>query len=118
MHLWRCIKEAIPGACINGPAPDGPHAAPHILNVSLPPVRSETMLHALEGEKIYIGMGSACAAHKQKVSAVLLAMHAPRHLAESALRFSLSPENTVEEMEQVAKACQKNYGILSRFQRR
>ncbi|MBE5782373.1 MAG: cysteine desulfurase [Clostridiales bacterium] len=118
MHLWECLKELIPAAAINGPAPDSPLAAPHILNVSLPPVRSETMLHALEGEKIYIGMGSACAAHKQKVSAVLLAMHAPRHLAESALRFSLSPENTMEEMEQVARACQKNFGILSRFQRR
>ena len=118
MHLWHCLKELIPAAAVNGPLPDDENAAPHILNISLPPVRSETMLHALEGEKIYIGMGSACAAHKQKVSAVLMAMHAPRHLAESALRFSLSPENTKEEMEQVARACQKNFAILSRFQRR
>ena len=118
MHLWQCLQAAIPGACINGPAPDSPWAAPHILNVSLPPVRSETMLHALEGEGIYIGMGSACAAHKQKVSAVLTAMHTPRHLAESALRFSLCPENTPEEMERTADCCKRNYAILSKFQRR
>lgn len=118
MHLWECIKAAIPGASINGPAPDSPDAAPHILNVSLPPVRSETMLHALEGDSIYIGMGSACAAHKQKVSAVLMAMHAPRPQAESALRFSLCPDNTIAEMEYTADCLKKNYAILSKFQRR
>ena len=118
MHLWECIKLAIPGASVNGPAPDSANAAPHILNISLPPVRSETMLHALEGEKIYIGMGSACAAHKQKVSAVLTAMHIPRPQAESALRFSLCPENTPEEMEHTADCLKRNYAILSKFQRR
>ena len=118
MHLWHCLKECVPGASVNGPIPDSEYAAPHILNVSLPPVRSETMLHALEGEGIYIGMGSACAAHKQKISAVLTAMHTPRHLAESALRFSLCPENTLEEMERTADCCKRNHAILSKFQRR
>lgn len=118
MHLWHQLKEQIPEAAINGPAPDGDHAAPHILNVSLPPVRSETMLHALEGAGIYVGMGSACSSHKQKVSAVLRAMNTPQRMAESALRFSLSPENTREEMEQVARACKQNYAVLSKFQRR
>lgn len=118
MHLWHRLKEQIPEAAINGPAPDGDHAAPHILNVSLPPVRSETMLHALEGTGIYVGMGSACSSHKQKVSAVLRAMNTPQRMAESALRFSLSPENTREEMEQVARACKQNYAVLSKFQRR
>ncbi|MBP5188369.1 MAG: aminotransferase class V-fold PLP-dependent enzyme, partial [Fibrobacterales bacterium] len=43
MHLWRKIREAVPSASVNGPLPDAENAAPHILNVSLPPVRSETM---------------------------------------------------------------------------
>lgn len=118
MHLWHQLQEQIPEAAINGPAPDSDHAAPHILNVSLPPVRSETMLHALEGAGIYVGMGSACSSHKQKVSAVLRAMNTPQRMAESTLRFSLSPENTREEMEQVARACKQNYAVLSKFQRR
>ena len=118
LRLWACLKAAIPQASVNGPAPDSPQAAPYILNVSLPPVRSETMLHALEGEGIYVGMGSACSSHKQKVSPVLQAMHTPRPLAESALRFSLCPENTAEEMERVAAACLRQYQILSKYQRR
>ena len=118
LHLWQQLREALPDAAVNGPAPDSDLAAPHILNVSLPPVRSETMLHALEGAGIYVGMGSACSSHKQKVSAVLRAMNTPQRLAESALRFSLCPENTLAEMEQVAAACGQNYAVLSKFQRR
>lgn len=118
LHLWQRLREAIPDAAVNGPVPDSDLAAPHILNVSLPPVRSETMLHALEGAGIYVGMGSACSSHKQKVSAVLRAMNTPQRLAESALRFSLCPENTLAEMEQVAAACGQNYAVLSKFQRR
>ena len=117
--LWERIKERIPEAIINGPDPADPAlTAPHILNVSLPPVRSETMLHALEGEGIYVGLGSACSSHKQKVSAVLEAMHLPRPRMESALRFSLCPENTADEMEAAADACLRQYRVLSKYQRR
>lgn len=116
--LWRLIQQAVPGASVNGPAPDSPLSAPHILNVSLPPVRSETMLHALEGERIYVGMGSACSSFKQRVSPVLRAMHVPAPQAESALRFSLCPENTRAEMEITAQAIQRQYTVLSKFQRR
>lgn len=116
--LWRLIREAAPGARVNGPDPESELAAPHILNVSLHPVRSETMLHALEGEGIYIGMGSACSSRKQKISAVLKAMRTPQPLAESALRFSLCPDNTAAEMEEAARAVQRQYAVLSKFIRR
>ncbi len=116
--LWNLLKEAIPEAAVNGPAPDSDVSAPHILNVSLPPVRSETMLHALEGEGVYVGMGSACSSFKQRISPVLKAMHTPQKYAESALRFSLSPENTAEEMRQTVEAIKRQYTVLSKYQRR
>lgn len=118
LHLLECLRNAIPQLVVNGPDPAGETAAPHILNVSLPPVRSETMLHALEADEIYIGKGSACSSFKQKISAVLKAMNTPIPIAESALRFSLCPNNTMEEMEQVAAACQRQYALLSKYQRR
>ena len=116
--LWRGIREALPCAAVNGPDPEEEASAPHILNVSLPPVRSETMLHALEGEGIYIGMGSACSSRKQKISAVLKAMHTPQKQAESALRFSLCPDNTAEEMRLTVQALARQYAVLSKFTRR
>ena len=116
--LWQLIQEAIPEAVYNGPAPDSADTAPHILNVSLPPVRSETMLHALEGEGVYVGMGSACSSFKQRISPVLKAMNTPQKYAETALRFSLSPENTAEEMRQTVEAIQRQHAVLAKFQRR
>ena len=116
--LWQLIKEAIPEAVYNGPAPDSVDTAPHILNVSLPPVRSETMLHALEGEGVYVGMGSACSSFKQRISPVLKAMNTPQKYAETALRFSLSPENTAEEMRQTVEAILRQHAVLAKFQRR
>lgn len=76
--LWTLIQQRIPGACLNGPAMDDPACAPHILNVSFPPVRSQTMLFALEGDGIYVSSGSACASRKQKLSGILTA-HGPAH---------------------------------------
>ena len=73
-RLLTDLQEVIPTARRNGPALDDPLCAPHILSVSLSPVRSQTMLFALEGDGIYVSAGSACAAHKQKVSGVLTAM--------------------------------------------
>ncbi len=118
MRLWALLQAIVPGAVVNGPAPDSDDAAPHILNVSLPPVRSETMLHALEAKEIYVGMGSACSSHRQKISPVLESMHVPRSVAESALRFSLCPENTQEEMERTAQAVGQCYALLAKYQRR
>ena len=103
---------------MNGPAPDSPQAAPHILNVSFPPVRSQTMLFALEGEGICVSAGSACSSHRQKVSGVLTAMGLPTERADSALRFSLCPGLTAEDMRRTAEALEKQYALLARYVRR
>ena len=116
--LYEAVKAAVPEMNVNGPDPYAPDSAPHILNLSLPPVRSETMLHALEGDEIYVGVGSACSSQKQKVSRVLRAMNAPQKSMESALRFSLSPRNTKEEMLETARCVKKHYDALKAYARR
>lgn len=116
--LYEKLKALVQDVRVNGPDPYSEEAAPHILNISLPPVRSETMLHALEASGIYVGIGSACSSHKQKVSHTLRTMNVAQRYAESALRFSFCPENTREEMEEVVRAFEKNYMLLSRYQRR
>ncbi|MBQ7455536.1 MAG: cysteine desulfurase [Clostridia bacterium] len=103
---------------VNGPDPASEASAPHILNCSLAPVRSETMIYALEADGVYVAGGSACSSRKQKVSAVLTVMGTPRRAAESALRFSLSPETTREEIDYAADCVQKHYALLKRYERR
>ena len=118
LRLWSLLREAIPGAAVNGPDPEDPRSAPHILNVSFPPVRSQTMLFALEGRGVYVSAGSACASHKQKTSRVLGAMGIGTGRADSALRFSLSPMTTPEEIDWAAACCAEQYAVLSRYVRR
>ena len=116
--LWQLIQERIPSAKLNGPELDDPACAPHILNVSFPPVRSQTMLFALEGDGIYVSSGSACASRKQKLSSVLTAMGLSTERIDSALRFSLCPGLTAEEMTYTADRLAAQYQVLSRFVRR
>ncbi len=117
-RLWAGIKEAIPGAKLNGPELGDPACAPHILNVTLAPVRSQTMLFALEGDGIYVSAGSACGAHKQKVSTVLTAMGLSTADADCALRFSLCPDVTEEEIDAAVSTLKKHYDMLKAFVRR
>ena len=114
--LARELAARIPEATVNGPAPED--GACNILNVSLPPVRGETILHALEAQGVLVSTGSACSAKKQKLSRVLTSMGVPARRAECALRFSLSPYNTEEEILRAAQIIQEQYAVLSKFQRR
>ena len=116
LRLWKELKERIPEAAVNGPAPED--GAPHILNVALEPVRSQTMLFALEGDGIYVSAGSACASRKQKVSPVLKAMGVPTARADCSLRFSLSRETTEEEIDYAAERAAFHYGMLKKYTRR
>ena len=117
-RLWAGIQEAAPTAKLNGPDMDDPACACHILNVTLAPVRSQTMLFALEGDSIYVSAGSACGAHKQKVSSVLTAMGLSTAEADCALRFSLCPDVTEEDIDYTIASIKKHYDMLKAFVRR
>ena len=116
MYMIDKFSHAVDGLIINGPDPE--NAAPHIVNLSFPGVRGEVMLHALEADGIYASTGSACSSKKLKVSAVLTAMGIATSRAEWALRFSLSPYTTREEIDYAAEKLEKIYDQLKRFQRR
>ena len=118
LRLWEQLRERIPAASVNGPDPAAAVSAPHILNVSFPPVRSQTLLFALEGCGVYVSAGSACASHKQKTSRVLGAMGIGTQRADSALRFSLSPMTTREEIDWAAACCIEQVPLLAKYVRR
>ncbi|MEH7462169.1 cysteine desulfurase family protein [Bacillus thuringiensis] len=74
--------------------------APHILNVSFVGLKPEIVVHALEERDVYVSTKSACSSRANEVSHVLLAMGLPHAVAESAIRISLTAENTMEEVKQ------------------
>ena len=116
IRLWKALQEIIPEVRVNGPDPET--GAPHILNVALEPVRSQTMLFALEGDGVYVSAGSACASRKQKISPVLKAMGVNPARADCSIRFSLSRETTAEEIDYAAERTAFHYGILKKYTRR
>ena len=119
LHLYERLREiAGENFRVNGPDPASDIAAPHILNCSLVPVRSETMLYALEGDQVYVANGSACSSRKQRLSPVLSAMNVPRRQAESAIRFSICPYTTMEQVDFAADCIARHYEKLKRYERR
>lgn len=107
---------SLPDAYLNGPAPED--GAPHILNVSFPGVRGEVLLHVLEQREIYVSTGSACSAHKKGNNRVLAAAGVRGARQEGALRLSLCPFNTLEEMDRAAEEIGRQAAFLRRYQRR
>lgn len=103
-------------AYINGPEPS--LGAPHILNVSFLGIRGEVLLHALEEKGIYVSTGSACSAHKKGKNRILNAMGVVGDRQEGAIRFSICPFNTEDEMDITADVIEEQLAFLRRFKRR
>lgn len=91
--------------------------APHILNVTLPKIKSETMLHYLSSEGIFVSSGSACSSNSQHLSSALIAYGRSEAEADSSIRISLSPRNTKEELDAFCAALAAGLSRLSRIRR-
>ena len=116
-HLWALLS-AEEGISLNGPAPEDAQSAPHVLSVSFGGVRGEVMRNALEGEGILVSTGSACASHKQKVSATLRAMGLSTEQADGTIRISLGMMNTMEDMDEASARMLALYRQLKAYRRR
>lgn len=89
-------------------------SAPHIINITLPGIRSETMLHHLSSKGIYVSSGSACSSHSNKVSSALVSFGLTDSEADSSIRVSLCPENTKEEADIFISALNEGIKALQR----
>lgn len=96
-QLVREVKQ-VRGVCINSP----PGATPYICNLSVFGLKSETLLHFLEGRGVYVSSSSAC--KKGEKSHVLTAMGLDARRIDSAVRISFSHENTRDEVAFAAAA--------------
>ena len=91
--------------------------APHILNFTLPRIKSETMVHYLSGEGIYVSGGSACSSHSHRPSSSLLAFGLSPSDAENSIRVSLSGYNTEEEIDRFVECLKNGLNVLVRVRR-
>ncbi len=70
---------------------------PHIVNLSIPGIKPETMLHALEEKEIYISTKTACSKDNSD-SLSLTAMGKPHEISGYSIRVSISYLTTEEEI--------------------
>jgi len=95
------IRDLIPDAILNG-HPE--KRLPNTLNLTLPDLRGESLVVALDQHGISLSSGSACKAGSPDPTHVLLAMGKSEEDAHCAVRFSLSHQTTGEDIEFTAQA--------------
>ena len=80
----------------------GSEQAPHIVNLSLPGLRSQGIINCLQSEGIYVSAGSACS--KGHRSHVLEAMGLPPAVIDGSIRVSFSRDNTEADVSALCQA--------------
>lgn len=106
-YIVEQLKE-MPGVKLHSPE----LGAAHIINFSAIGHKGEVIVHAFEEEGIILSTTSACSSKENKPSHTLLAMGIDTDIAKSAVRVSLSYDNTMEEAEKFISAFRK---ILQRL---
>ena len=96
----------------------GMESAPHIISVTFNGVRSEVMLHSLEGKKIYVSSGSACSSNKPAVSRTLKGIGLDDKQIDSTIRFSLCYDSTKEEIDYAVDTVASMIDMLRKFTKR
>jgi len=104
-ELRDCLKsellQQIPGAMVIG---DGLNMLPNTLNMAFADVEADEILLMLDKERIAASSGSACSAGSMEASHVLRAMKVPFSHLRGSIRFSLSRESTMDEINRVVTA--------------
>ena len=91
--------------------------APHILSLTLPDIKSETMLNFMSAKGICISAGSACSAHSRNMSPTLIGFGLSAAEADCTVRVSFSEYNTEREVEEFCSALSEGIKTLVRVRR-
>ncbi len=95
-RLETGIRELIPGATLNG---HPSQRLPNTLNLTLPALRGESLVVALDQHGVSLSSGSACKSGSPDPTHVLIAMGRSEDEAHCAVRLSLSHTTTEKEIE-------------------
>ncbi len=96
--LEKNLLERIPNSMVNG---DPQHRLPNTTNISYEYVEGEAILLMMNEFGICASSGSACTSGSLEPSHVLRAMGVPFTAAHGSIRYSLSGDNTEEEIDAI-----------------
>ena len=95
-RLEQGIRDLAPQARVNG---NGANRLPNTLNMTLPGMRGESIVLALDQKGVSLSSGSACRSGSPRPSHVLLALGLSEEEAHCSIRMSLGIANTAEEVD-------------------
>ncbi|HEV7999012.1 MAG TPA: cysteine desulfurase family protein [Planctomycetaceae bacterium] len=95
-RLERELRTACPGAVVNG---GSARRLSNTLNIAFPGVDGDALFVALDLAGVSCSLGSTCASGSTEPPPALIAMGCPPEIVASSVRFSLSFENTCEEID-------------------
>ncbi|MDE7270027.1 MAG: aminotransferase class V-fold PLP-dependent enzyme, partial [Acetatifactor sp.] len=108
-YLIDRLESEVPWCRLNG---HRSRRLPGNVNFSFSFVEGESLLIRLDMEGICASSGSACTSGSLDPSHVLLAIGLKHEEAHGSLRFTLSEENTKEELDTVVEAVKKTVDLL------
>ncbi len=109
------IESLSSDGALSGISPTLPSRhAPHILNITLPGIKSETMLHYLSSLGIYVSSGSACSSNSAHKTSALTAYGKSEKEADYSIRISLSHHNTKEDIDALIEGLKSGIARLAR----
>lgn len=108
-HLEQGIIETIGHCAVLG---DLGQRLPNTSNIAFRHIEGEPIVMRLNQAGIAASLGSACASGSMEPSHVLRAMNVPADLLRGAVRFSLSRDTTIDDVERVLQALPEIIGRL------
>ena len=109
------IERLSSDGALSGISPTLPSRhAPHILNITLPGIKSETMLHYLSSLGIYVSSGSACSSNSAHKTSALTAYGRSEKEADYSIRISLSHHNEKEDIDALILGLKSGIARLAR----
>ena len=97
-RLIAGVLETVPAAVLRGD-PDGAARLAHNAHFTFTGCEGDSLLFLLDVAGFAVSTGSACQAGVPEASHVLLAMGVPEADARGALRFTLGPDTTADEID-------------------
>ena len=113
-ELYGYVCESLENTDIRINVPEGARVD-HIINITLPSIKSETMLHHLSADGVYVSSGSACSSHSNTPSGSLIAFGLTPKQADCSLRISLSEYNTREDIDALCASLRAGLDRLVRI---
>lgn len=115
-ELYTYASEKIAALGIRINRPQGEYAY-HIINITLPNIKSETALHFLSADGVFVSSGSACSAHSKMPSGTLISFGLTPSEADCSLRVSFSEYNTKEDIDALCDSLKSAIDRLVRIKR-